>query len=168
MLKRRTLIQAAITGAGLSLLPFSLLQKSYAEEIGKTLQDSDLIYLTPIQSNGNESSCQSEIWYVWDGSDIFVCTKSTSWRATAPGVGLNHTRIWVGDMGNWTGTDGKYKTLPKIEAKTSIVTDTAVHKRALAMFGKKYPFAWIRYKSEFTNGLADGSRTLLRYQPISI
>ena len=161
MLKRRTFMQAAIAGAGLSLLP-----KSHADTVGKALQDSDLIYLTPIQSNGKESSCQSEIWFVLEGRDIFVCTGTTSWRAKAPGLGLSQTRIWVGDMGNWKRTNGKYKTLPQMEANTSIITDTAVHKRALDMFGEKYPFGWIRYESEFTEGLADGTRTLLRYQPM--
>jgi len=163
MLTRRTLIHGAMAGAGLAMLP-----RSHAEALGQSLQSSDLIYLTPIQSNGTESSCQSEIWFVWDGADIFVCTGTKSWRATAPGLGLDHTRIWVGDMGNWTRTNGRYKTLPKVEAKTSVISDTAVHKKALAMFGKKYPLAWLRYESEFTEGLADGTRTLLRYQPDSI
>ena len=40
-------------------------------------------------------------------------------------------------------------------------------KRALDMFGNKYPLEWIRYRSVFTDGLADGSRTLLRYTPLS-
>ena len=37
--------------------------------------------------------------------------------------------------------------------------------RWLELFGDKYPISWLRYKSIFTDGLADGSRSLLRYRP---
>lgn len=167
MLKRRRLMQAAVAGAGLSLLPF-VKAAAVPEKLQSQLQKSDLIYLTPIQSNGMESSCQAEIWYVWDGSDIYVCTDTRAWRVRAVAKGLDQTRIWVGDIGNWKRANGKYKSLPKIETMSSIVSDTSVHANALEMFGKKYPIGWIRYGSEFTEGLADGSRTLLKYHPISV
>jgi len=166
MLKRRTLIQVAVAGAGLSLLPFSHAADT-ASQLPGELEQSDLIYLTPIQSNGKESRCQAEIWYVWDGADIYVCTDTTAWRVRAVAKGLVQTRIWVGDLGNWGSIDGKYKTLPKIETTSSIVTDEAVHAMAMKMFGKKYPVGWIRWGQTFTRGLASGSRTLLKYHPMS-
>ena len=166
MLKRRSFMQATLAGAGLSFLP-----RSGAAELPGVLkgelEESDLIYLTPIQSNGKESSCQSEIWYVWDGADIFVCTDTTAWRARAVAKGLDRTRIWVGDLGNWKRTDGKYKALPSMEAASSIVTDKSLHAEALELFGNKYPFGWIRYGSIFKEGLESGSRTLLKYRPVS-
>jgi hypothetical protein len=171
MLKRRSLVKVAAVGAGLSLLPFSRPASSAAQlpkDLQRELQQSDLIYLTPIQSNGLESSCQAEIWYVWDGSDIYVCTDTTAWRVRAVAKGLDRTRIWVGDLGNWKRTNGKYKALPKLETTSTIIKDESVHARTLKMFGKKYPIGWIRYKSAFTEGLASGSRTLLKYHPASV
>ena len=161
MLKRRTLIQGTLAGIGASMLP-----AAQANELHQQLQESDLIYLTPIQSNGRESRCQSEIWYVWDGTDIFVCTETTTWRARAAASGLDHTRIWVGDLGNWKNTDGAYKALPSIDAATSVVSDETVHAKALDMFGDKYPLGWIRWGSTFRKGLASGSRTLIQYRPL--
>ena len=163
MLKRRTVLQGAIASVAVSLLP-----PASANSLYEDLAESDLIYLTPIHSSGKESSCQSEIWYVWDGTDIFVCTDTTTWRVKAVIRGLQHTRIWVGDLGNWKNTDGKYKTLPQLEASSSIVRDTAVHARALDLFADKYPIGWIRWGSTFRKGLATGSRTLLRYQPLPV
>lgn len=171
MLKRRTLIEAAATGIGLSLLPLA----QAADPAGKLPGDlkselgrSDLIYLTPIQSNGRESRCQAEIWYVFDGTDIYVCTDTTAWRVRAVAKGLDQTRIWVGDLGNWKSANGKYKSLPKIETTSSIVTDEAVHAMAMELFGKKYPVGWIRWGTTFTKGLASGSRTLLKYRPMGV
>ena len=167
MLTRRTLMQAALAGTGLSLLPF-LKAEVLPGKLQSLLQESDLIYLTPIQTNGKESSCQAEIWYVWDGSDIYVCTDTTAWRVRAVARGLDRTRIWVGDLGNWKRSNGKYKTLPKIETMSSIVTDETIHAKALEMFGEKYPVGWIRYGTVFREGLASGSRTLLKYHPTSV
>lgn len=163
MIKRRTLVQGVIAAAGVSLLPTAA-----ANNLPAGLQTSDLVYLTTIRSNGKESSCQSEIWFVWDGSVIYVCTDTTAWRVQAAAAGLNRTRIWVGDLGNWKNTDGAYRNLPELEAGSRIIKDIAVHKRALEMFGDKYPFGWLRWGSAFRDGLADGSRTLLSYQPQAI
>ncbi len=166
MLYRRTLLQAVIAGVGLAGFPY-LSAAGLPRNLKEELDDSDLIYLTSIQSNGRESRCQSEIWYVWDGSDIYVCTDTNAWRVKAVAKGLNRSRIWVGDLGNWQRTDGEYKNLPRIEALASIVTDESVHSMALDRFGSKYPFGWIKYGSIFRDGLASGSRTLLKYQPVA-
>ncbi|MBL4681564.1 MAG: hypothetical protein JKY88_12685 [Pseudomonadales bacterium] len=161
MLNRRELLQFSLMGLGLSGLP-----KAFSAEISAQLQSSDLIYLTPIQTNGKESSCQSEIWYVWDGVDIYVCTKSKSWRAKAPKLGLERTRIWVGDLGIWTKAD--YKNLPRISAISSISSDPVTHRKVLEMFGEKYPLGWLRWGSVFKKELANGERSLVRYRPLSI
>ena len=129
------------------------------------LSSSDLVYLTPIQTNGQESRCQAEIWFVYDGAGIYVCTGSESWRAQAPSLGLTSTRIWVGDLGRWQGTKGKYKLLPSLMAQASIEPDQKEHERVLALFGDKYPLSWLVYGPRFRKGLANGSRTLIKYRP---
>ena len=165
MLNRRELVQFSLMAMGLAGLPKAF-SAAYSEEIGTQLQSSDLIYLTPIKTNGKESSCQSEIWYVWDGLDIYVCTKSKSWRARASTLGLEHTRIWIGDLGIWTKAD--YKKLPRISAVSSIISDPMTHHKALEMFGSKYPLGWLRWGSVFKKELANGERSLIRYRPLSI
>ena len=42
-----------------------------------------VVYLTPLRSDGSESRCHAEIWFVADGDDVFVCTPGDSWRAQA-------------------------------------------------------------------------------------
>ena len=163
MLTRRTFMQAAVAAAGLSLLP-----NSYGKDITLRLQESDLVYITAIKSNGRESHCQAEIWYAWDGSDIWVITDSSSWRATAPTLGLDRSRIWVGDVGNWQQSRGKYKSLPVLDAMTSIILDAQAHQKALQLFGDKYTMGWIVWGPRFKKGLADGSRSLIRYRPLTV
>ncbi|MBD3649012.1 MAG: hypothetical protein HUJ31_16525 [Pseudomonadales bacterium] len=162
MWKRRKVLKAAGLGMMAGLAPRVVLA---SDTLPEGVHSSDLIYLTPIKSNGEESSCQSEIWFVTDGTDLFVCTGTESWRAQAPRKGLTRTRIWVGDLGNWRGTDGKYKRLPQLEATAGIVDDKAQQDEILDLFGDKYPVSWVVYGPRFRSGLEDGSRTMIRYRP---
>jgi hypothetical protein len=127
------------------------------------VNESPLIYLTPIQSNGNESKCQSEIWFVRDQDDLYVVTAATAWRAQAVRKGLIDARIWVGDVGP-ASADARYKTLPQIETRAFHIVDSDTHARILEIFGGKYPGEWGTYGPRFKNGLADGSRVMLRYR----
>ena len=165
MITRRTLLKLSVSAPLLGVMP----KLVFAEgDIKSAMRSSALIYLTPIQSNGDESKCQAEVWFVQDGIDLFVCTSSTSWRAQAPARGLNRARIWVGDLGAWGKTKGRYKQLPQLEAEATVVSDDAITQRALNLFGDKYPIQWIVYQSRFRNGLADGSRSMLRYRPLNV
>jgi hypothetical protein len=96
------------------------------------------------------------------GADVFVCTATSSWRSQAPRKGIANTKIWVGDLGNWRRAD--YKSLPTVNAVCSIESDATVIEAALNQFGRKYVSEWSRWGPRFRNGLADGSRTMLRYR----
>lgn len=143
--------------AGRAAAPDGSLQESLVE--------SDLVYLTPLRSDGTESRCQAEIWFTYDGADLFVVTASEAWRAEAVRLGLVDARIWVGDMGNWKRTDGRYRQFPALETRATFVEDGETQKAVLELFGDKYPLSWIRWGPKFRNGLADGSRVMIRYQP---
>ncbi len=164
MLSRRNLILA-----GCSVLVTGLSTRASLAAKRPTLQESisasDLIYITPIRSDGRESRCQAEIWFVPDGPDMYVVTAYDAWRAEAVKKGLTQARIWVGDVGNWGRSKGKYKSLPQIEATASGITATETQEKILKGYGKKYPASWLVYESRFRNGLADGSRVMLRYRP---
>lgn len=155
-MQRRTFIKQGALLAGASLVPGIL----------RAAQESDLIYLSPLKSNGALSSCQAEVWFVQDGSDMYVVTANNAWRARAIAKGLTKTQVWVGDVGQWQSSDGKYKDLPALQANASQVDDPAEHSRLLTKFGSKYSSEWGSWGPRFKRGLADGSRVLLRYQPV--
>ncbi len=165
MITRRNLI---ITGC--SALVTGILPRGSTAAQRPTLQQSinssDLIYITPIRTDGQESSCQAEVWFVPDGTDLYIVTAADAWRAKAVSKGLNRARVWIGDLGQWRGGNGKYKTLPQTESSATEITSPDRKEKTLDGFGKKYPVSWIVYESRFRNGLADGSRVMLRYRPM--
>ncbi|MFP6805877.1 MAG: hypothetical protein VB957_01580 [Pseudomonadales bacterium] len=163
MIKRRNFLQYS---ASLSLMASIPRQAFAAGGVKAAISESDLVYITPIQSNGKESSCQSEVWFVNDGTDMYVVTASNAWRATAPGKGLTRARLWIGDLGEWKATNGKYKSLPQVDAEAVVISDAKLKEKALDMFGDKYSMEWLVWGSRFRKGLGDGSRTLLRYRPM--
>lgn len=166
MLNRRQLLSrlagvvTATSCAGV-VLPGLLSQRAIAADH----QESQLIYLSPIKSNGALSSCQAEVWYVQHNSAMYVVTAADAWRTRAIAMGLTKTRIWVGDVGMWQSSEGRYKALPSLTASASNVTGSDEQTRLLTLFGNKYASEWSRWGPRFRNGLADGSRVLLRYQP---
>ncbi|MGV0034254.1 MAG: hypothetical protein ACNYPE_04565 [Candidatus Azotimanducaceae bacterium WSBS_2022_MAG_OTU7] len=156
-MQRRTLLQAGLASLTLAAIPFSL----RANDANRALADSNLVYISPYRSDGSLSSCQAEVWYAMLGADVFVCTASSSWRAQAPLKGLSRTRLWVGDLGVWKNAD--YESLPAIVAQASIESDARALESALQQFGYKYSKEWGKWGPRFRKGLADGSRTMLRY-----
>ena len=133
-----------------------------AQGIPDAADTSRLIYLTPIKSNGGESRCQAEIWFVRRGADLYVVTAEDTWRARAVEKGLNRARIWIGDVGVWSD-DGRYKALPAVTATASVVRDGGTHAEILEVFGGKYADEWGTWGPRWRRGLADGSRVMLRY-----
>lgn len=154
---------SALGGALLAPQVFAQL----APGMASGLVESNLVYLTPLRSDGSESACQAELWFVADGAGVYVVTAHDAWRARAVTRGLTQARVWVGDVGVWTRSNGTYRALPQMEAEAAFVTDPAEHARLLEIFGAKYSMVWLIWRSRFRNGLADGSRVMLRYQPIS-
>jgi len=162
--RRRFLKTGALITAG-SAFP-GLLSASEQSILKSGLETSDLIYLTPLKTNGNNSQCQAEVWFVSDSVNIFVVTATDTWRTQAVRQGLTKTRIWVGDLGNWQGTNGKYRKLPQLQAIASIVDDPNEHRRVLELFGSKYRLEWLVWGSRFRTGLNNGSRVMLQYAPV--
>lgn len=157
VLKRRSfLISCAATSLG------GLSFRTEASDVLSALTESNLVYLSPVTSSGGLSSCQAEVWYVMLGADVLVCTASGSWRAQAPAKGLSNTRLWAGDRGVWR--NGQYQSLPSTLVSASSESDPSVIEAALTQFGLKYAGDWDTWGQRFRSGLADGSRTMLRYR----
>jgi hypothetical protein len=105
------------------------------------------------------------VWFSHIGMTMYVVTAVDTWRARAVRQGLNRARIWIGDLGVWGNTNGRYKNLPMVDAVASIETDPIEQARALDAMGDKYPLQWILWGPRFRKGVSDGSRVMLRYQP---
>ena len=158
-LSRRTFV------VGASIAPaFLLAGRHIWADAPEGLASSPLVYLTPLKSNGEESRCKAEIWFAYDGSDIFVVTEPDRWRARAVDQGLTRARIWVGDFGVWTRSDGAFRQAPELMATGSIETAADIHAKILGIMGEKYAdTGWSRFGEPFRTGLADGSRVMIRY-----
>ena len=127
------------------------------------LARTDLIYLTPIRGDGKESRCQAEVWFVHEGTSIWVVTDASAWRARAIARNLRNARIWVGDVGLWSKSKRRYRSMPNVMARGQRLNDKEQHELALKRFGSKYSGEWLLWGPRFRSGLASGSRVLLQY-----
>lgn len=167
MLTRRRVLAASV--GVLAAGGFS--GRAYGAQTGglrMAMDESDLIYVAPIRSDGRASRCQAEVWFVHHASDLYVVTASDAWRAQAVGKGLTRTHIWVGDVGAWKSSNGAYRQLPQIQAVGSQVKEADSQTSVLDAMGDKYSLEWIVWGPRFRDGLADGSRVMLRYQPVTV
>ena len=128
------------------------------------LGSSQLIYLSPVQANGEASTCQGEVWYVYHEKEVYVVTQADAWRVRAIERGLTRAKIWIGEFGPWRRANGKYKSAPYLELEGQLENNPKVHEELLPHFGTKYVGEWNRWGPRFRKGLANGSRSLLRYR----
>ncbi|MFT4583565.1 MAG: hypothetical protein ACI915_003191 [Gammaproteobacteria bacterium] len=131
------------------------------------LDKSKLIYLTPIVSGGKESACHGEVWFVHHDQEIFVVTQADAWRAEATRQGFNKAKIWIGEFGAWKKSKNHYLSAPYLRIEGKLEKDPTVHASLLEVFGAKYSDEWSSWGPRFSNGLADGSRVMLRYKVAS-
>jgi hypothetical protein len=129
------------------------------------LGESDLVYITALKGDV-EGRCHAEVWFVHLDGVPWVVTDAKSWRVRAIRAGNDRVRMWVGDFGVWKDAGDRYRQAPSLVARGSIVADAAMHERVLEAFGDKYTLEWLVWRSRFRDGLADGSRLLLRYTPV--
>ena len=167
-------MRGAAALSGVVLLPVSLARSRDAEFRASTaaaaaIETSKLIYITPIKSDGKESACHAEVWFCADGGDLFVVTKEGLWRSQAVKRGLDRARIWVGDYGVWKHSHAAFRNAPTFLARgEQFSNDAEAVERTLNAMGAKYANeGWSTYGPHFKQGLADGSRVLLRYRPVA-
>ena len=159
MINRRTTLASLLAVPVIPLL-------AQDNELKVGLAQSELIYLTPIKSDGNESKCKSEIWFYFEDSHVYVVTQTDAWRAEAVRQGLTETRIWVGGSNRRLAVEQKLDTVRSVMATGELITDSSMHVPTVAKFGTKYAaqgVEWSVWGPRWTNSLADGSRVLLKY-----
>ena len=177
-LSRRRFIEAAGVATGMLLAPglARTAEPSPLDAVARAaLAESRLVYLSPLRSDGSESRCHAEVWFVADGDDVLVCTPDDRWRARAIARGLDRARLWVADFGPWSKAGDRYRTAPSFVARgerhlatgVAPAASRSLADRALESFGRKYADEWGKWGPRFRSGLEDGSRVLLRYRPIA-
>jgi len=128
------------------------------------LDKSQLIYLSPFLADGSESACHGEVWFVHHGGDIYVITRSDAWRTEAIRRGLRKTAVWIGEFGVWKRAKDQYRSAPYLEVQGGFEEDPTAQGKILERFGVKYADEWSSWGPRFRDGIADGSRVMLRYQ----
>lgn len=169
-LDRRQFLRTAGVAAAALLLPPAAGRADtsvLSEAARAALAESPLVYISPLQKAGSESRCHGEVWFVTDGDDVLLCTGADGWRSRAVKSGLTRARLWVGDYGVWKKAGGSFREAPTFDSAAVLEEDAAAQERALEAFGKKYPDEWNKWGPRFKNGLADGSRVLIRYKPVA-
>ena len=82
-----------------------------------------------------------------------MCSPNTTHRVKRIKAGQTKAKITIGKP------DG-----PSFNAKGSIVKDAEVNKAMFESYAKKYADGWSSYEKQFKDGLANGSRTLIKYE----
>ena len=160
MLNRRTTLLGAAT------LPAIPLFAEPSASIKDKLTTSQLIYLTPIKSDGSESTCKGEVWFLYQDPDIWVVTQADAWRAEAIRKRLPTARIWIGEFGQWQSAGDSYRAAPELMVYGAQIEYQDKHATIIDQFGPKYSAEWDVWGPRWKTSLADGSRVLLRYRVI--
>lgn len=126
---------------------------SLSPELQKALESSKYVYVQSTRQNG-ELSKAAEIWFMYHEGAVWVCTPTTTHRVKRIQAGKTGAKVAIGKP------DG-----PSFTAKSSLVKDAEVNKALFETFAKKYADGWSSYEKQFKEGLANGSRTLVKYDP---
>ena len=135
----------------------------------RALEKSGFAYISPLRSDGGESTCHGEVWFAWLDGGVVVTTGETTWKARSLKRGLDRARIWVGDHGVWKralGRNEDFRKAPSFEAKAAFLKDDAMIDRLLKVFDAKYPDEIGEWRDRMRDGFVDGSRVLIRYTPV--
>lgn len=172
MLSRRAFL--ASLGGSLVALLVAPPRRAHAagavsDDARRALATSPYVYVSPLRSNGNESTCHGEVWFGWLDDRVVVITGTERWKARALGRGLDRAQIWVGDYGTWKRmgvTNEKFRSGPTFEARARKVSDPALLDRLMAEYRRKYPDEAGKWEPRMRAGFADGSRTIIAYEPL--
>ena len=130
------------------------------------LTGSKFAYVSPLRSNGQESTCHGEVWYAWLDESIVVITAKTTWKARALAAGLDSARIWVGNYGRWKGwlrNSEAFMQAPNFLAHAKTDHDPALLERLMNVYKTKYPAEFPAWEDRQRSGFRSGERIIIRY-----
>jgi len=138
-------------------------------ELAAKLRDSIYVYVSPLRSDGGESSCHGEVWYSWIDESVVLITSKESWKTRSLKKGLDRARIWVGDYGRWKqflGRNEDFRKGPSFDARARETRDEKLLDRLLATYETKYPEEIADWRDKMRTGFRNGTRVLIRYTPV--
>jgi len=136
-------VQPAISASGASLSP----------ELQKALETSQYVYIQTERKDGTLGKA-AEIWFLYHNGAVWVASPMTTHRVKRIQAGHTKAKIAIGKVGGLA-----------FNAKGSLAKDPAVNNVMFETFAKKYPDGWASFEKNFRDGLANGSRTLIKYEP---
>ncbi len=118
------------------------------------LEKDAYVYIASTRKSGDLGAA-AEIWFWWDGSDVFVGTNVGSYRVRRIKAGRPAARIWV------ENTDG-----PWFAAKGVLVDGRDAQDRMIETYSKKYGDSFTKsWKAKFRDGFEAGTTVVVRYTP---
>lgn len=126
---------------------------SLSAEQQKALESSKYVYIQSTRADGSLGK-PAEIWFMYHDGAVWVCSPMTTYRVKRIQAGNTGAQIAIGKAGG-----------PSFKAKGSVVKDAEANKALFETFAKKYADGWSSYEKQFKEGLTDGSRTLVKYDP---
>jgi hypothetical protein len=123
-------------------------------EVEEALRTSTYVYIASKRKDGSFGA-PAEIWFMYHQGAVWVASPTTTWRVRRIRAGRPKVRIFVGK------TDGS-----KFKATGSIVADPSLYDEMYRTFARKYPEGWPKYEQRFREGLTDGTRVLIKYEPV--
>lgn len=164
--RRRWLRQLALGFGAIALFP----HRAFSSALPKPslFEGAEFAYISPMQSNGDESTCHGEVWFAWIDDRVVIVTARDSWKAKALAAGLSKTYLWVGNYGRWKGWFGRRNTLfqaaPRLVGRAAESRDPKLLDRLLAQFAVKYPHEFNDWAQEQREGFHENRRTLIVYE----
>jgi len=127
----------------------------FSAEQEKLLADAQFVYIQSTRKDGTLSK-PAEIWFaVMDGA-LWVGSSPDSWRAKRIRWKRPQARIAIGSVSG-----------PAFTATGAFVHDATLEKRFCDQLAVKYPAKWPSWEKSFREGLASGTRVLIRYTPVA-
>jgi hypothetical protein len=125
-------------------------------------ENNDLVYIAPLHKSGSLNYCQAALWYLTVGTDIYVCVGSKSQHAQTASDGSCKAELTFGDF---TSAAHIHSQNSKgIMAEATIVQSEVIKESVLERLSQKYRSVWHAYGRTLEQGLANGSKTLLKYR----
>lgn len=71
--------------------------KGVVAAVVQLVEKSKFAYVSPLRTDGAESTCHGEVWFAWLDGAVLVNTRRGTWKVKAVEKGLDRARIWIGD-----------------------------------------------------------------------
>lgn len=152
--RRHRVVALALALVTCSVAMRANLAHALSAENEAALKRERYVYISSNRKDGSFGA-PAEIWFMYSRGALWVASPPTTWRVRRIRAGRPKARIAIGKVDGAT-----------FMATGSLVADPEIYEEMFRTFARKYPNGWPKYEQRFRQGLADGTRVLVKYQPI--